>query len=309
MKESRKVSVVIPVFNRSVTILRTIESVLSQTYPNVEAIVVDDGSTDSTRALVEGLSHPKIRLIAHQRNQGAAASRNTGMRAAEGEYLAFLDSDDEWLPDKLSVQIALLESLSPEWGMSCSAFYLVAAGSQHMTIGHAPADLFMHLLSTCDLGPGSTLVVKRGCIDKVGGFDEEFERLEDWDWLLRLAKYYRLAYVRRPLARIYKYGVPPADATQRSTLRFLSKHETDLRACSPFQRRRILSRHFLRLAHFYYLERKSSQGNRYLVKALLANPLQNPLRFVGAVQSLVDGWIGTRISTQAILLKRRYLRR
>ena len=106
---SPKVSVVIPVFNRPAAVRRAIESVLAQTCQDFEIIVVDDGSTDETPAVVAGLADPRMTLIQHEGNRGGSAARNTGLRAASAEYVAFLDSDDEWLPRKLERQLEVFQ--------------------------------------------------------------------------------------------------------------------------------------------------------------------------------------------------------
>ena len=103
--QSQLVSVILPLYNRAESIVGAINSVLDQTYRNLELIVVDDASTDQSIELVEAISDPRIRLLRHETNQGAAAARNTGIEAAKGGYVAFQDSDDEWLPEKLDKQM------------------------------------------------------------------------------------------------------------------------------------------------------------------------------------------------------------
>lgn len=102
------VSVIIPTYNRAHTLPASIDSVLCQTYDNLEVIVVDDGSTDGTEIFVRGLADSRVRYIKNSGNHGPAAARNLGVRRAEGEYVAFQDSDDEWRPDKLEKQMPLL---------------------------------------------------------------------------------------------------------------------------------------------------------------------------------------------------------
>ncbi|MGB3624622.1 MAG: glycosyltransferase family 2 protein, partial [Henriciella sp.] len=106
MKPGSLVSVVIPTYNRARTLRRAVESVLRQSYTNLELIVVDDASTDDTKAVLSSINDPRMRVITYEFNRGCAAARNIGARDARGEYLAFQDSDDEWLADKLSKQVA-----------------------------------------------------------------------------------------------------------------------------------------------------------------------------------------------------------
>jgi glycosyltransferase involved in cell wall biosynthesis len=292
---SPAVSAIIPAYNRAHTVGRAIQSVLDQTFQDLEIIVVDDGSTDGTKAIVEAFRDPRIRYLRHERNRGAAAARNTGIRASHGEYLAFLDSDDEWLPHKLEEQIALLKDPTAGWGLTCSGFFLVINGSEREYI-HAPcSSWFKRLLRTCDLGPGTTLVVRRECIGKVGLLDEGFIRGEDWDWLLRLSKVFALAVVEKPLARVYKGPLPAAELIQVSTRRFLSKHDEDLRAFGWYYRHQVVSEHWLGLAYWFYQERRFHRGNCYLFKAVLENPLQNPIRLTRVFLSGVRTLLGTSI--------------
>ncbi|HZJ24334.1 MAG TPA: glycosyltransferase family 2 protein, partial [Anaerolineales bacterium] len=98
------VSVIIPAYNRASTIARSVESALAQTLQDLEIIVVHDGSTDTTCDVVQGIADERVRLVRHGGNLGAAAARNTGMKASQARYIAWLDSDDEWLPEKLQTQ-------------------------------------------------------------------------------------------------------------------------------------------------------------------------------------------------------------
>jgi len=306
LAERPKISVIIPAYNRAQTLARAVQSVLNQGIQDLEILLVDDGSTDGTPGVMESFQDPRIVRISHPRNLGAAAARNSGLRKARGDYVAFLDSDDEWLPEKLDRQLELLERLPRRWALSCTAFYLVEEVGQTL-VCCPPKDLSRQLLETCDYSPGSTLVLRRDCLSSVGELDEGLERLEDWDWLLRLARYYCMAYLERPLAKIYKKGIPSASATERATLRFLHKHKDEIERYGPRQSRKIYSRHYLRLAHYLYMEGDVKKGTSYLLKAVLERPVQNPLRFLGVLQSLMDGMLGTRISTRMIHLKRKYL--
>ena len=111
------VSVVIPTFNRAHLIMRALQSVLTQTFTAWETIVVDDGSTDDTETVVLSLGDSRIRYCRQPENRGPAAARNRGMREAKGEFIAFLDSDDEWFPDKLELQVARFRELPETVGL------------------------------------------------------------------------------------------------------------------------------------------------------------------------------------------------
>src|SRR6056297_2960635 len=119
-----RVSVIIPTYNRAKTLLRAIDSALAQTIDDLEVVVVDDGSTDNTESVLAAYDDPRVRPVIHETNQGANVARNTGLEHACGEYVAFLDSDDEWHPAKLERQLAVLEERSSDWiGVYCDSAY------------------------------------------------------------------------------------------------------------------------------------------------------------------------------------------
>ena len=199
------VSVVIPVYNRAHLISRAISSALAQTYRNLEIIVVDDASTDDLAVTLSKLADPRLRCMSHPRNRGAAAARNTGIAASAGEFVAFLDSDDVWLPDKLVHQVTAMRGQSPEVAGHVCAYDCLKIGDRPRVI---VSDWDSHSfrrsqLFGCTCGPGTTLLCRRDVFTAIGPFDEELRRLEDWDWLLRLSeKGYRLLASPAVLARV-----------------------------------------------------------------------------------------------------------
>lgn len=126
-----KVSVIIPSCNSSSYILEAVESALAQTYGNLEVIVADDASRDDTREIVNGIRDPRVKLIARAENGGAAAARNTAIRAAAGRYIAFLDSDDYWMPDKLAVQVGRMQEEEKDFSYTS---YLAKSGNREVLI-------------------------------------------------------------------------------------------------------------------------------------------------------------------------------
>ena len=184
------VSVVIPVYNRAHLVGRAIASVLAQSYGNIEIIVVDDASTDDLAAALDEFADPRLRRIAHPRNRGAAAARNTGVAAAGGTFVAFLDSDDLWLPDKLAHQVAAMRGQPPEVAGHVCAYRCIKTGDRPRIIApNWDARSFRRRqLFGCTCGPGSTLLCRRDIFAVTGPFDETLRRLEDWDWLLVLSQ-------------------------------------------------------------------------------------------------------------------------
>ena len=184
------VSVIIPAFNRRDTILRAVRSVLDQSYSNLECIVVDDGSTDGTAEQLRTINDDRIRLIRHETNRGASAARNTGIRESRAEFIAFLDSDDEWLPSKLARQVPFLLSQPESVGLVyCWMDYVDPAGTvlhqHHPTLsGH----VFEHTLDQQRLGGCPTLLLPKSVAEAVGGFDESLPRGNDGDFIRRICR-------------------------------------------------------------------------------------------------------------------------
>lgn len=183
-----QVSVVIPCFNRGYCIKPCIESVLGQSFQDFEVIVVDDASRDDTRDRVSSLRDPRIRYIAHESNRGGAAARNTGIEAATGEFLAFLDSDDRWAPGKLQKQVGLLRAKGTDYGFSYT--WLIGqdpAGEELWRLSKTIEGLAEEklLVENC-VGTFSSVVARRAALKEVGGLDEKMRSCQDWDLYVRL---------------------------------------------------------------------------------------------------------------------------
>jgi len=184
-----KVSVIIPTYNRAHLVTLAIESVLSQTYQDFEIIVVDDGSRDNTQAIIESISDPKIRYL-YQANQGPGAARNTGIRAATGQYVAFLDTDDLLLPEKLALQVEALGK-QPELGLVAGGHLFVDEAGKPLAerrpwLSHPELSLTTWLY-TCPITINAALV-RREWLARAAGFDPALGgQAEDWDLWLRLA--------------------------------------------------------------------------------------------------------------------------
>ena len=207
------VSVIVPVFSRADTIGRALESVLSQTFSDYEIVVVDDGSTDDTCRIIEQIQTDRLTLIRHASNRGPAAARNTAINASRGRWIAFLDSDDAWRPEKLERQVAILDKAAANIAACATGFCLHRDGRAFEVNQDIPPDRFRRdILFGCTISPGSTLMVDRAAFDKIGLFDEQMLRLEDWDWLLRFSEQFNIAFDPAPLADIYQ-----ADPTGRNS--------------------------------------------------------------------------------------------
>jgi len=200
---SPKVSVVIPVFNRPAPVRRAIESVLAQTCQDFEIIVVDDASTDGTPAAVEAFGDRRITLIRHERNRGGSAARNTGFRAGSAPYVAFLDSDDQWLPTKLDRQLEVFERSRDALGLVYTGVERVFPdGSVSRHIPRRRIDLSTALLTENVVGETSLGMVPRSVLDAVDGFDESLPSCQDLDLWLRICERFSADVVPDVLVRI-----------------------------------------------------------------------------------------------------------
>ncbi|MGV8892529.1 MAG: glycosyltransferase family 2 protein [Burkholderiaceae bacterium] len=184
------VSIIIPSYNRGYCIAQCIRSVLKQTFMDYEIIVVDDASSDDTRAQVLSIADSRISYLAHDSNQGGAAARNTGIRVAQGEFIAFLDSDDYWQPDKLEKQIAALRRLGPTYGLSYTWLSCVDdEGTETLRINpEIEGECLEEMLAKNFIGTFSNIVVRKSLLIEVGALDESFRSCQDWDLFIRLTK-------------------------------------------------------------------------------------------------------------------------
>lgn len=204
----RSISVIIPTYNQAQFLGEAIESALAQTLPPRELIVVDDGSSDGTARVLAGFEG-RIRAM-RQANRGVAAARNAGARAASGDALAFLDSDDRWLPEKLERQSARLEAES-DLGLVHVGFEEIDANgavlNAHMDgrEGWVAEDILL-FDGPVILGGGSGVMIPRRVFEEAGGFDERLSTSADWDLYYRIAARYRIGFIDRVLLQYRLHG-------------------------------------------------------------------------------------------------------
>ena len=225
------VSVIIPAYNREQTICRTVDSVLAQTYGPLEIIVVDDGSKDRTVEVLKKYGE-RIRLVC-QANQGPSAARNTGIRNARGETIMFLDSDDEWLPTKAAVQVALLQQAGASAAGCCICNARMVAADGLERISFDVAGLSPEFAQGIWLNPAEvlltrfvlfnqTIAIRRQVFEQAGLFDEKYRLLEDYDLALRLALTGPWAYTTEPLV-VWHGGAQNSLSSRASELEALVK--------------------------------------------------------------------------------------
>jgi glycosyltransferase involved in cell wall biosynthesis len=232
---SSLVSVVIPAYNCAEYIGATLESVLAQSHRPIEVIVVDDGSTDGTDAVVRGFREA---VYIRQPNGGPAMARNVGIRRATGPYVAFQDADDLWTPEKLSRQLAIMES-DPQIGLVFGDMKNFSGVEDHEPtmfekyrlgepfFGHAYLVLgAVEKLVRMNFMPTGTVIARKAVLSSVGLFDESLRRAEDWDLWLRIALRYRIGYTSQVvmLRRLHHFNVSKeSEAMSIAALQVLEK--------------------------------------------------------------------------------------
>jgi glycosyltransferase involved in cell wall biosynthesis len=209
-----RISVVIPTYNRSKLLRKTVQSVLDQTYKDYEILVVNNSSTDDTKEMLESLKDPRIHILDIQ-NQGVIAkSRNLGMRSAQGEYIAFLDDDDLWLPEKLEKQTAYLEE-HPEYDLVYTPVWTIDendARKEYLKIKRDPVDgrIFYELVRGNYIST-LTVMIRKTLLSDIGLFSEDpaLRSIEDYDYWLRIALKKQIGFIDEPLAlyRVHSSGV------------------------------------------------------------------------------------------------------
>lgn len=270
-----KVNIILPTYNRAQLIARAIKSVLNQTYRDFEIIVVDDGSTDNTEEVVKKIDDKRIRYIRHKENKGAAAARNTGIKASKDQYIAFQDSDDEWPPEKIEKQIIAFENVSPKVGVVYTGFWKTQDNKKvympSFNIKSKEGDIHKSLLKGNFIGTPTTLI-KRECFERTGMFDEKLPILEDWELWIRISKYYHFKYIDAPLL-ISHYspgGVnePSFPIKVKALKLILEKHFNDIK-----KDMKVLAGHYFYIGHVLCLSGKIVQGRNYFIKAIITYPL------------------------------------
>ena len=206
------ISIIIPVYNAEKTIESTINSVLNQTFIDFELIVINDGSTDSTLEIVHKITDPRLKIFSYA-NANQAASRNRGIAKATGEYIAFLDADDLWTPDKLESQINLLKNNSTaavvySWTNCINEFnQFLYPGTRANFSGN----VYQNLLLADFISNGSNALIRKQALEEVGVFDVELPVAEDWDLWLRLA--YRYPFVVVPQPQVFYRQSPQSSSS------------------------------------------------------------------------------------------------
>ena len=201
-----KVSIIIPTYNREKFIGRALESVLAQTYKDFEIIVIDDGSIDNTREVLTPYNK-QIKYV-YQKNGGSSSARNRGIQESTGEYIAFLDSDDIWMPEKLAIQVDILDKNK---NIGIVHTKMLMFNNKGERIGVKPekptGKNFRELIEIAGDLPTSSVLTRKECFEKAGLFDTNLKTIQDFDMWLRISQFYDIyEYTEKSLAHYFRHG-------------------------------------------------------------------------------------------------------
>jgi len=223
---SCEVSVIIPTYNRPQELRRAVVSVLNQTFKDFELIIIDDASDTDVESVVESFDDGRISFIEHKINKGGSAARNTGIHHSSGEYIAFLDDDDQWAKIKLERQLSYMKN--ENCSMTYSDFEFV---SDHSIVNKmrwllptekakkpsGRKDLIPYILSgELSLGGFSTIMVEKDIVDEIDGLDEDYDRLQDWEFVIRLLEVTNVDYINEELVVKIGYNPPSGESIEES---------------------------------------------------------------------------------------------
>lgn len=278
-KDLPKVVVIIPCYNREKFIADTIDSVLSQTYPNIETITVDDGSTDKTRMILDSYGD-RIRILEHpgRVNKGQSAAINRGLRSSNSDYVAILDSDDLFAPEKIERQVRYLEK-HPDIGLVyANGFEIDENGTRLYKIyqeGHVEKSDPNEVLMNCYFLVPNNSLVRRSAFDLAGDFDESLRSAQDHDMAIRLAEVIKLAYIDEPLFYYRKHkdsiSHKKASLRWRNGLIILKKASERYNYSFNVKRKRLAVLYF-RIGQCFLEEGHLSQAIIHFLKSGLFDP-------------------------------------
>ena len=278
MLKNIKVSVVIPVYKRTRFLRKAIQSVLEQTYSNFEIILVDDNSNVSISNIIEKIiknfNDSRIHYISHGVNRGMSEARNTGIRSSNGKYIAFLDTDDEWFPDKLNEQVRIFKNESKNLGaVYCGVTYIDEKGNNVSKewIPEKKGNIYEDLLFKNCVGGCSGVIVKKECFNKVGLFDKNFPVCQDSDMWIRVAKDYNFCFAKKSLVR---FRIHPEQQTKNHDLMIEDINRIQVKYVNELKKRPYsYSRRYFFIGNMLCHLGRIREGQSYLVRAIYVYPL------------------------------------
>lgn len=294
--ETPLVSVVLPTYDRPERLRRAVESVNEQTYGNVELIVVDDHSSTPAEQVLADYSFEglRVRHIRHAENEGANTARNNGIEAARGEFIAFLDDDDEWVPTKLERQVRVFSEADPEVGVVYTGMRLLYSEGTRTVVNTTEGDVTKDILVGRPLAPFSAVMVRAAVIERAGLPDERFPSWQDREWYLRLSQHCRFEPLPEPLTiqcrenedRITRDFEAKRDISYPL---FLSKHRSLAREHGWVYERRFVATLSESIGRAALRDESYPDARRYLLKAIVHYPF-SPTSYLLLLATLGGGY-------------------
>jgi len=267
------VSIIIPTYNRPELLRRALGTALGQTYGNLEVIVVDDCSTVDARPVIEEFKDIRLRLIRHERNRGAPTARNTGISAAKGRYVAFLDDDDEWLPNKVEAQVDDLRRKGRYKVSFCQRqFGREGRGVTDASPPGFDGDHLSEVLAGENISSTSCVLLEKECLEAVGGFRADLPCLQDWELWIRLAQRYEFAYVNQVLLTKHQHV---QERISGDVSKYLVARDIIYEAHRPlfWENRKALARYLQAWAGLAIKGGRRGMAKRLYLRSLIADPL------------------------------------
>lgn len=281
------VSVVLPTYERPGKLGRAIDSVINQRYTNWELFVVDDNDkfsvqrTQTEKFMSNYKDNDRINYLKHEKNRGGATARNTGIKKSNGEYIAFLDDDDIWLENKLYLQVNSIRKLSEDWGgVYCNRF-VKNNNSLKETHNFLKGNLTKELLLFEIKINTSALLIKKTVFKDIGCFDTTFKRNQDWEFLIRFFRKYKLGLVEKPLVIKESHSYANARDVEKTKIKYLKKFRYIIDEFSPKIKNKIYARNYLLISLYYLKENEVKKSFEYFIKAnkKSSNVLQDLFHF------------------------------
>jgi glycosyltransferase involved in cell wall biosynthesis len=270
-----KVDVIIPTYNRSTFLQAAIGSVLNQSFDDFTLLVVDDASEDDTQSVVKSFNDKRIKYIRHATNRGEAFARNTGLSETSAAFVAFLDDDDEWLPEKLGLAFAVLKNSPSKVGGVYSGVFIIDKVSgikQGRKLAERRGYIYFDMVRRSVIFTPSTVLVRRECFEKVGLFDESIPWMLDYDMWIRISREFHFECIKEPLVKyhVHKNQISNNAAIRAKGLEAMLKKHHDF-----FSLDQKMHSRFYRDLGFAYGENKQL-GNAWkaVLKATKLNPFE-----------------------------------
>ena len=264
-----KVSVIIPTHNRAEFLRSAITSVLNQTFQNFEIVIIDDASKDHTQEVIAHFNDTRIKAIYNQVSKGDAGARNVGIMNSNCGYIAFLDDDDEWLPEKLKIQTCFLDDSPPEVGGICTARFTINEVSGRTLYISSPGS---NDLSKGNFITTSSVLLRRECFEQCGLFDENMPTSSDCDMWIRISKNYSFKVIKTPLVKHYIHE----DSLTFNYEKMIKGREILFEKYDRFFKNnpKAYSKEYLHLGVLYCCIGEAQKGRKAFKKAIKMNPFE-----------------------------------